>query len=73
MAVNFNDPDFVLMCALDWVIGRSTYAPNMLTDEIIHVWDDLKPETKKYIKTRIMSNKLDKNNSSLKKILDLWQ
>jgi hypothetical protein len=50
MKATFKDPDFVLMCALDYVVGRSTYAPSMIAREIEYVWADLKPETRKYIR-----------------------
>ena len=39
--MNKNESEFVLMCAVDYVIHRHTYAPKMLTEIIIKQWDEL--------------------------------
>lgn len=54
--ITFKDPEFVLMCAVDYCINRHSYAPAMLVDEIVAVWDNLKEPTKTFIKKAIKDN-----------------
>ena len=51
-----NESEFVLMCAVDYVINRHTYAPEMLSNIIIKQWSVISDETKKYIKKAIERN-----------------
>lgn len=64
----FKDPEFILMCAVNYCINRQTYAPQMLVSEIVNVWDDLQQTTKDFIKKEI---KHDYCNQCWKQILDL--
>lgn len=61
--MNKNESEFVLMCAVDYVIHRHTYAPQMLTEIIIKQWAEISDETKKYIKRAIERNYSDCDTS----------
>jgi len=68
--LQFTDPNFVLMCALDYVINRNKYAPDRLAREIEVHWADISTETKEYIK-RLIKKEYYSCNHEFHKILEL--
>lgn len=68
--LKFTDPEFVLMCALDYVVNRHTYAPSSLAREIEAHWADISDTTKEYIK-RTIKREFSTCDKSLHKILEL--
>ena len=52
-AFEFKDPRLVLICAFRYALGRSTYMPSVIVDEIKINWDILPEHDKKQIKDDI--------------------
>lgn len=57
------DSEFVLMCAVDYVINRHTYAPEMLVRIITEQWSEISKETRSYIYTAVKRNYFDCDTS----------
>ena len=49
----FKEPRIVLICAFRYALGRSTYMPSVIVDEIVLNWDKLTEHDKKQIKDDI--------------------
>ena len=58
-----DESEFVLMCAVDYVIARHTYAPKMLVGIITEQWSELSENTQKYIYTAVKRNYFDCDTS----------
>jgi len=51
--INLKEPEFVLICAFRYALGRRSYAVGMIVDEIMSNWDELGDSIKKLIQDEI--------------------
>ena len=51
--INFKEPEFVLLCAFRYALGRRSYAVGMIVEEIMSNWDVLDDSKKKLIQDEI--------------------
>ncbi len=52
----FNDPELVLLCAFRYALGRRTYVPRSIIEEIYKNWDNLDIVRKKQIQKEILDH-----------------
>jgi len=52
-----NNVEFILIFAFRYAIGRMTYAPSILLEELKRNWNEFGPGTKKQIKDDIIRQK----------------
>ena len=64
--------DSIYFFAFRYVLGRKTYAPSIVREELIKVWDDLQQNTRQLIIKEIKES-IDKNQIGMKMDQQLWE
>jgi len=53
MTYRFKDPRLVIICAFRYALGRATYMPSVIADELIANWNELSEYDRKQIQEDI--------------------